>query len=421
MQARITKRLVDATQASDRPVFVWDTDVRGFGLKVTPAGKKSYIFQYRLDGGRSPTRRYTIGPHGPFTPDQARTAAEGLRVQVSNKVDPARARSELREKERLVESTAKEGPKTFGPLAEKFIKRECVKLARGREIESIIRRHILPHWADRPVAELRKSDGWNLTDPLVDAGKGEAARKLHEVIKRVFNWLLDRDEIDASPFATWKAKDVSPKARRTRVLKDDEIRALWSVAYDVGYPYGSMLQLLLLTGQRRNEVAGMRWQELDLEAQPPEGWSGSRWAEWTIPAERSKNRKPHLVPLSEAALNFITRMPRFTGPYVLSSTSGHRPISGFSMFKTRIDALSGVEGWRLHDLRRTCRTGLSKLGVPDTVAEHVLNHQQDELRKIYDQHDYALEKRDALDRWARRVNEIVAPPPANVVPLSATY
>ena len=399
----ITKREVDATRPQQRDVFVWDNEEPGFGLKVTPGGAKIFIFQYRMGGRGFPTRRYTIGRFGAFTPDEARRTARRLRSQVSEGKDPARLKVEARD------MAQQETQNTFGRLAADYIKRECPQLIRGADIEAVIRRELIPAWGNRPVPELRKRDAIALTDALVDAGKPAAAHKLHETIKRTFSWAVDRDnyDIEVSPFAGMKPP--VEKEVRQRALRDGEIKALLTACKMLDYPFGSVLRLLLLTGQRRNEVAEMQWSELELDV-----------SEWVIPAGRSKSKREHLVPLSPAALGIIDSLPRFAGPYVFTTTEGRRPVSGFSKAKTRVDALCGVSDWRIHDLRRTCRTGMAALGVPEIVGERVLNHLPRGLSKTYNVHEYEDEKRDALARWAQRVSQIVTPPPANVVPMPAT-
>ncbi len=398
MRAKITKRLVDATEPQQRDVFVWDTEESGFGLKVTSAGSKSYLLQYRMGGRGYPTRRYAIGPHGAFTPDQARKRAQELRAIVSGGSDPGLLKAEKRKQAQVL---ARE---TFGLFAEEYIKRECPRLKRGDAIVSIIRRELLPHWGNRLISELRRRDAIALTDALIDAGNPAAAHKLHQVIKRIGNWLVERDELETSPFASWKTPTT--KTERSRVLADKEIAALWLTWNDIDYPFGAVAKLLLLLGQRRDEVARMQWSEVDLDA-----------AEWTLPPERTKSQRAHLVPLPDTAVALLHDAPRFRGEFVFSTTGGYRPVGGFSKIKKRVDAASGVRGWWWHDLRRTCRTGMAALGVPDVVAERVLNHQPQGLVKTYNLHDYAGEKREALDRWAQRVAEIVTPPPANVVGL----
>jgi integrase len=247
-----------------------------------------------------------------------------------------------------------------------------------------------------------------LLDSVEDKHGFYMANRTLAAIRKLFNWAMDeRGIIDATPIGRKMAR--GKEVARDRVLEDDELRAIWNASDNLGYPFGPMLKLLLLTGQRRSEVANMQWSELDLD----EGV-------WTIPGERSKNERPHAVPLSAAALEIINALPRFQGPFVFSTTDGKRPVSGFSTFKRRANSLSGAMGWRLHDLRRTCRTGMAALGVPETVAERVLNHQQDKLVRTYNRHEYLDEKRDALDRWACRVAEIVTPPPENVVSIRDT-
>ena len=418
MRTKITKRQIDSIQSGAKDLFLWDTDIRGFGLKVTPAGTKTYIFQYRMGGRGHPTRRYTIGPHGPLTPDEGRNMALELRAKIAKGIDPGRERVESRAKALVG------GPKTFGTLAEQFIQRECPRLARGVDVASVVRREILPHWGDVPIMDLRKRDAQALTDALVDADKPAAALKLYEVIKRIGNWFVERDELEISPFSNMKPP--ANKVVRDRALSDEEISYLWSACNQIGYPFGPLVQLLLLTGQRRNEVAGMRWSEIDFEAR-----------EWIIPGHRSKNGKPHLIPLSVPVLNILESVPRFDGPHVFTTTGGKRPVSGFSKAKAQLDRLTlqvmrnkgvmrgkkaetdvDMEPWRFHDLRRTCRTGMAALGVPEIVCEKVLNHQPAILVKTYNVHAYDAEKRDALERWGQEAMHLVRSVSENVVAIT---
>ncbi len=381
----------------------FDAGAPGLALRVTDRGMKSWSVYYRLAGTHL---RKTIGGWPEIGVAEARDSAREIKKQAAAGIDPRTVQQAEEAEARAQAEAEADRLKAFGPLAEKYIARECPKLARGADTESVIRREILPHWSDRPLAELRKRDALVLTDALIDAGKPAAAFKLYEILKRLGNWLVERDEIEVSPFASMKPP--ADKVTRDRALKDREIAALWLACDEMGlgYPFGPLLRLLLLTGQRRAEVAAMQRDELDLEK-----------ATWVIPGARSKNNLAHVVPLSGAAVSIIKSLPRFGGPFVFTTTNGERPVSGFSKCKRRIDTLAGVADWRLHDLRRTCRTGLAALGVPEIVCERVLNHQPRGLVKTYNRHEYLNEKRDALARWARRVQEIVSPPPANVVPM----
>ncbi len=285
----------------------------------------------------------------------------------------------------------------------------------------------MPHWQQRSFAELRKRDAIKLTEALVDAGKPAAAHRLHEIIRRIGRWAARRDEIDLNPFA-----DMDPptsKVIRDRYLRPGEIKAVWQ-AWDVmSYPFGPLGKMLLVTAQRLREVAQMQWSEIDRDN-----------ALWIIPADRTKSGRETEVPLSSLALEVLDALPRFAGgDFVFTTTSGRRPVSGFSKMKARTDTLvleaareqaeeagedpelvKPMPPWRTHDLRRTARTGLAELGVPQIVAERVLNHaERNAIVKTYDRHEYAAEKRDALERWALRLREITEPPPENVVKLKA--
>jgi integrase len=244
-----------------------------------------------------------------------------------------------------------------------------------------------------------------------------AAYKLHETYCRVLNWALehyDADEIgiDVSPFAS--LKPPVQKKPRGRALKEAEIATLWKAWTSIGYPFGDTQKLLLLTAQRRAEVSGMTWSEVDLEAKT-----------WTIPAARSKSRREHIVPLSDTAVEIIEALPRFKGEHAFTTTAGKKPISGYSKGKAATDRniaalvkagkAEPVDAWRWHDLRRTARTGMAEIGVPEIVSERILNHAPRGLIGVYNVFEYRDEKADALQRWANRVRDIVTPPPDNVV------
>jgi integrase len=193
---------------------------------------------------------------------------------------------------------------------------------------------------------------------------------------------------------------------------DDELSRVWAAARELGWPFGPFVHLLTLTGQRRDEVAGMRWSELNLEKRL-----------WTLPRGRVKNDKGHEVPLSAQAIMVIKTVPKKAGEDLLFSTTGKSPISGFSKTKATIDEKSGVTEWTFHDLRRTLASGMARLGIALPVIEKVLNHTSGSFRGIvgiYQRHEFADEKRHALDAWAAHVMRIVKGQPDNVVALRDT-
>jgi integrase len=183
---------------------------------------------------------------------------------------------------------------------------------------------------------------------------------------------------------------------RERVLSNEEIRKVWHGAEEMGYPFGSVVQLLMLTALRLNEVAKAKWDDIDLEV-----------GVWRIPRENVKADRSHEVPLSKQAIAIFKALPRFTDAYVFTSTAGKSHISGFSKAKARLDKFSGVTDWRLHDLRRTAGTNMAKLGVPVYTISRVLNHAQGGVTAIYDRHSYMPEKKEALKKWARKLDQIL--------------
>ena len=178
----------------------------------------------------------------------------------------------------------------------------------------------------------------------------------------------------------------------------------------MSYPYAPLIRFLLLTGQREHEAANARWSEFDLDA-----------ALWTIPSERMKGDRAHVVPLGPDALALFKALPRFKGgSHVFTTTAGEKPVNGFSKAKARLDRLSGVTGWRFHDLRRTMRTHLSALPIEDRVREAMIAHAQPGLHRVYDLHSYGEEKRRGFELWEQRLRGILAPkPPAEVANLAA--
>ena len=391
-----------------------DTQVPGFGIRVRPQGAAVYIVANRLPGEAKPIR-VTLGRVGAMTlaeaRDKARAAAAAVRSGVDVNADKRRA-AEQRKRERhsATRILAETGfpADSFGELATRYIERECVRLARGTELARLIRRELLPVFGVRPFAELRRRDLNELAVAIAGSGRPAAALKVREVGKRIAAWGEDQELIERNPFLGGR----SPIRRedRARALSTAEVAALWRAWERMGVPLGAFMMFALATGQRRGEIATMENAELDLEGQL-----------WTIPGAKAKNRKEHLVPLSSLAVQILTRVPAIDDRYVWSTRPGTR-ISGFSKAKTRAVELSGVTEWRLHDLRRTAATRLAELGIPHPVVGKLLNHSPRGVMgvtSIYNRYEYLEERRGAMEAWARRIRDIVDPPPANIVDLRA--
>jgi integrase len=279
----------------------------------------------------------------------------------------------------------------------------------GRETAHEIRTEFVARFGNRPIDSITSRDIVAVIDAAVKRGAPYRAHNLLAHVRRLFNWAIARGVygIDRSPCDRMKpSKVIGPKQLRTRILTDDELRAVWNAARKMGYPNGPLIQMLVLTGQRRSEVAEAQWSEID----PAAGL-------WRIPASRMKAKAAHVLPLTADVMALLNKLPRFSeGDFLFSTTFGRVPVSGFSKAKTRLDALMtaemkrAIEPFVLHDIRRTMRTGLSALPIPDLVRELVIAHSKPGLHKVYDQHAYLDEKRQALELWQARVREIVSAP-----------
>ena len=401
---QISKRSVDAFVPGASVQFLWDRGgrecVNGFGVRVTPAGIKSYVFQYRLGGREAPTRRVTIGKHGAWTPDTARARAKDLERMVDAGIDPADA-----DKERRRQAVDLAFSSYVGRFADGYLK---ASWKRWEEAQRLLEREAVPVLGAKPLPKITRSDLSDLWERVAD--RPALARQAFAVMRKLFRWAVDRGDIERSPMDGAKAPRAVPA--RDRVLNDDEIKLLWAAADAEGGAYGTFYQLLIVTGQRKDEVAKLEWKELD---------RGN--AVWLLPPARAKNATAHLVPLSPVAVSILDgiaggkKWPR--KGYVLS-TSGLAPISNFSRSKAqidkRLDALVDKHGsdpvppWRVHDLRRTVATGLQRLGVRFEVTEAVLNHvsgSKSGVAGVYQRHDWKAEKRDALDAWGEHVAGIL--------------
>ncbi|MEI9901309.1 MAG: site-specific integrase [Hyphomicrobium sp.] len=247
------------------------------------------------------------------------------------------------------------------------------------------------HWKNRPVASITRHDVMTVIDTVRARGHQSNAHHVFGYIRRLFNFAIMRGVLEHSPCDRIKASElIGPKVIRQRVLTDDELRAFWEATGRLGYPYCQLYRLLLVTGQRRGEVNGAKWREFDLEAKL-----------WAVPPERFKSNSTHLVPLSPMALGILATVPEDSDPLF--------SVDGFSKNKRRLDKLMGFPApFVIHDLRRTVRTRLSGLKVRTEVAELIIGHGKKGLARIYDQHEYLDEMRDALDAWANTLSAIVA-------------
>jgi integrase len=418
----LTEQKVRALKPREQRYDVLDALVPGLRVHVTPNGSKSFMLKARYPGAKFSTRR-AIGEMGAISLDQARTTAREWLGLIRNGVDPA---AELAAQQQRAQA---EQQLTFEVVAELYIKQ---KLAHARQRERSaqeIRKELIPVWGPRRINSFQRGDVIRLIDQIRDRmdrsaeARGQRAtyaqaRHVFTHIRAIFNFAAVRYDLDVVPTDRLKPRDLfGPLKPRERVLTDTELRALWRAGEKIGYPYGPLYQLLLLTGTRRDEARGARWREFDLKA-----------GTWTIPAERYKQDSVHEVPLTEDALALLTQLPRFRhGDYVFSTSFGSAPVNGLSKSKARLDRLmrkelDGAElaPFVIHDMRRTVRTRLSELRIPNLIAEAVIGHSKRGLARIYDQHRYRTEKREALMAWQNKLRILINPPSEKVVQLART-
>jgi integrase len=401
----ITIRNIEAAKpCSDRDVFTWDNSLKGFGLRVTPKGVKSYVLQYRTNGG--PARRMTIGIHGsPWTTQTARKEAERLLMLVKQGVDPVEEARSAKRREKVL---------NFSTYCDQFVELYLQSNWPDTwpEQQRIIENVLKPRWGRRALTALKRSDMVKLMDDY--ASRPGSRKVIHSLLRKLFNWAVDRQDIEISPLTGMKAPKACPSRRR--VLGHEELICLWTATRQADWPWGPFVRLLILTMQRRQEVAEMDWSEIDLSART-----------WTLPAERAKNDEAHIIPLTDMAVAELEALHPQAQGFVFSTT-GTTPVSGYSRAKRILDERMlkvmqsrqigrdgdaqsvKIDAWRLHDLRRTGATNLQALGIPIEVTEAVLNHisgTRSGVAGIYNRYKYEPEKRAALEAWDRRISEIL--------------
>ena len=413
------KALTDRTLKSLKPAArgkhydLWDAVVPGLGVRVSDIGTKTFVLMKRYGDSKNPTRG-RLGMYGAISLDDARTKARNWQILLERGIDP---RSE---EKRQREAELRKRENSFAAVAEQFIKRHVAKTRKAAIVERELRREFINRWSNRPITDITQHDVVAVIDEVVERNAPYQAHNLLGHVRTLFNWAIARGVygVDRSPCDRLRpAAVIGKKQARQRVLNDRELRAAWAATGELGYPYGQLFRLLIVTGQRKSEVAEAGWSEFDLTKKL-----------WTIPSDRMKADAAHLVPLSDDALDILKSLPRFEGGDCLFSTTfGKKPVNGFSKAKTLFDKAilkalqtddvnAKLPDFVIHDLRRTVRTALSAIpNISDLVRELVIGHTRPGLHKVYDQYAYLDEKRFALDAWAARLRTIIEPTPGNLV------
>jgi integrase len=400
---KLTQRKIEQLECpvGKKDALIFDDEQRGLVVRVMASGGKNFLAQYTLAGSK---KRVPLGACSAISLAAARDAARAILGEVAKGSDPAAQRKEsAREAKRKAEHESL----TLDAL---FAQWQTIRLSDRREsyAAEAVRavRYAFPKQLNAPAADLSRAAVVRVLDGLTKDGKAAMAARTAAYGRACYSWAVKRGSLNANPFLNLP---LAPVEKRERVLTDEELRAIWQATGGPG-PFNAIVRMLMLTGQRREEVAGVTWDEIALD-----------YSVWTIPAARAKNGIAHIVPLSVPMRALIAANEADTSRGPHAREAGERaqalvfpgrvgPFNGFGKSKAALDEASGVKEWRLHDLRRTMATGLQKLGVRLEVTEATLGHLSGSragIVGVYQRHDYAAEKRAALDAWGAHVAALV--------------
>ena len=354
-----------------------DAMVRGLGVRISPSGTKTWFVMRRVNGNPI---RVSLGQYPEVGLSEARLkAAEAVRQLREGK--PARQAQ----------------PSLFEEILEEWLERDQGRNRSASNVRNALSNHALPYLKGKAVDEVQRADILRLIDRLVEKGACTQANRVLAYLRRLFNWCVERDLIAASPVS-----GIKPRVRqgsRDRVLSENELGSVYKRSRDIDYPFGPIVQLLILTGQRLREVAHMRWSEVDLDQ-----------SIWMLPADRSKNGKPHAIHLSSEARRILAAIPQVMDSGWVFTTTGRGPVSGFSQAKKRLDKASGVSDWTFHDIRRSFATYLTeKLGVSPVVVDRILNHVSGTvtgIAAVYQRGQYLSDRKEALQVWSDYIQNL---------------
>jgi len=391
-QQSLTDPTISALKPADKAYEVFDARVGGFSVQVYPSGKKTYFINYNLGGKR---KRLRIGEPKLMKISEARTIAMQQKEKAQSGISP------IREREQATKTKVNNDENSIAYHAAEFVERYCVgagaepNLRSWKEYKRTLERYVIPRWGNRFIDDISRRDITELLDKIEDNNGPYQANRVLSVVRKMFNWLLARGVIDQNPISIGIARK---EKKRERTLTDDEIVEFWKGCDENSYPFGKLFQLLLITGQRRQEVASMQWSQINLHEKL-----------WRLPPHSTKMGREHIVPLSPMAIDLLNSLPRFDKcDFVFPSRNGNdRVVSGFSKAKKKVCEFE--TDWRLHDLRRTVRTNLSRLEIDYIICNKVLGHIDQSVEGSYDVHDYLRQKRDALEKWALLLTSFLEP------------
>lgn len=378
MRKALTDRSIAALKPDTKRYEIRDALLPGFGVRVSPTGQKSLFVAYRYGAEQ---RRMALGKYPRTTLAQAREKALNALRHVDEGIDPTRVRGV---QSHLVSIVLDE-------FIDKYAK---IKTKGWKATRALLLREVVGPFGQRDIRKLQRSDIIGILDDLVARGANAQANRFLAHIRKMLNWCVERGIIEANPANGIKAQ--CKEQPRERVLNDEELARLIPACQTAGYPFGQLFLTMLLTAQRRGEVSGMRWSELDLPNRA-----------WHLPSHRVKNARAHTVPLSDQVLRILENVPRFPKSDFVFTTTGRSGVSGWGKPFARLCDDCNVREWRLHDLRRTAASGMARNRVAPHVIERVLNHVSGTISgvaAVYNRYGYDAESREALMQWGAFVD-----------------
>ena len=392
-QISLTYPFVMALKPSSKAYEVFDARVGGFSVQVYPTGKKTYFVNYNVHGKR---KRLRIGEPKLLKISEARVIAIQSKETCKSSINIAQEENLATEAQKVEGSKAQQ---TIATLADEFITEYCIgegsepNLKGWKEYLRILNKYVIPKWGNLPIEIISIGAVTKLLDKIAKKNGPYQSNRVLAVIRKLFNWARDKEIISYVPIAPKVAKK---EKARTRFLNDYEIVKFWKACEKESYPFGKLFQLLLITGQRRLDVASMRWSQVDINKRV-----------WMLPAHATKLDKTHLVPLSTIAIDLLNSMPRLEACDLVfpSSRNNNYPVSGFGKVKKRICTFE--TDWRLNDLRRTVRINFTRLEIDYMICNKVLGYIDQSFEGHYDPQDYRKQKKNALDKWAQLLTSIL--------------
>ena len=374
--ARLTETYVKHLKPKVTRFEVFDALLPGFGIRVAPSGLKTWIVFGREGARRT---RASLGRYPATSLSDAREAA----VAALRSMHLGTYHSDR--------NTA-----SYEHVLEDWYSREQRKNKSFKEVERVMTAFVTPKLKGKEISEVERRHLISIIDAVADNGTPTQAARLRSYISRFFAWSVERGIIDVNPAIS--LPKVLIEQSRDRVLSNEEITNIWKASNSLSPQFRAIIRLLILTGQRKSEVSGMKWLEVDFNENV-----------WILPSDRTKNSKPHLVHLSNLAISELSHTAKTSE--LVFTTTGRTPVSGFSNVKKKIDQQSGVTNWRIHDLRRTfASTTTEKLGFNPHVVDLILNHQSGTLTsvaKIYQRGLYVKERKEVMDAWGKYIEDLI--------------